>query len=54
VLVAEVREAPDVAQAHGVAEAGEEEITLVVPGASLRIILAFARIHGGLFTRLLG
>ncbi len=38
VLVAEVGEAPHVAQAHRVAQAGEEEIALVVPVASLILV----------------
>ena len=38
-LVAEVGEPPDVAEPHRVAEAGQEEVALVVPVASLALHL---------------
>ena len=38
-LVAEVGEPPDVAEPDGVAEAGEEEVALVVPRAPLHLVL---------------
>ena len=38
-LVAEVREPPDIAESNGIAEAGEEEVALVVPRASLHLLL---------------
>ena len=38
-LVAEVGEPPDVAESHRVAEAGQEEVALVVPVASLALHL---------------
>ena len=34
-LIAEVGEPPHIAQPHCVAEAGQEEVALIVPGASL-------------------
>ena len=38
-LVAEVGEPPDVAEPHRVSEAGQEEVALVVPVASLALHL---------------
>ena len=38
-LVAEVGEPPDIAESNGVAEAGEEEVALVAPGAPLCLLL---------------
>ena len=34
-LIAEVGEPPHIAQSHSVTEAGQEEVALIVPGASL-------------------
>ena len=44
-LVAEVGEPPDIAESNGVAEAGEEEVALVVPVAAVGLLL----VTGGLF-----
>ena len=38
-LVAEVGEPPEVAKSNGEAEAGEEEVALVVPRAPLHLVL---------------
>ena len=43
-LVAEVGEPPDVAEPHRVAEAGQEEVALVVPVASLALHLHHTRL----------
>ena len=36
-LIAEVGEPPHIAQSHSVTEAGQEEVALIVPGASLSL-----------------
>ena len=36
-LIAEVGEPPHIAQPHRVPEAGQEEVTLIVPGAPLSL-----------------
>ena len=57
-LIAEVGEPPNIAEAHGVAKAGEEEVALIVPGAPLGLhrhlgvdlgdlLLAPTLAHGG-------
>ena len=43
-LVAEVGEPPDVAEPHSVSEAGQEEVALVVPVASLALHLHHTRL----------
>ena len=39
-LLGEVREPPHIAEAHGQAQAGEEEVALVVPQAPLHLALS--------------
>ena len=57
-LIAEVGEPPHIAQSHSVTEAGQEEVALIVPGASLGLhrhlgvdlgdlLLAPTLAHGG-------
>ena len=38
-LIAEIWKPPDVAQPHSVAQAGEEEVALVVPVAPVQLLL---------------
>lgn len=47
ILATEIWEAPDVAQANGISDAGEEEVKLAFPGASVRDLLF--RLLGSLF-----
>lgn len=44
VPVAEVREPPDVAQAHGVAHAGEDKLDLVAPVPSPGVLILLHRL----------
>ena len=38
-FVAEVGEPPDISQSHGIAQTGEEEVTLIVPAPSVWFLL---------------
>ena len=40
-FVAEIREPPDISETHSIAEAGEKEVTLIVPAPSVRLLLLF-------------
>lgn len=53
IAVAEVREAPDVAQAHGIAYAGQHKLDLVAPVATLDALLLLALLprHGAVLQR---
>ena len=62
-LIAEVGEPPNITKTHGVPKAREEEVALVVPGASLGLhshlgvdlgdlLLAPTLAHGGHFSEL--
>ena len=64
-LIAEVGKPPNIAEPHSVAETGEEEVALVVPGAPLGLhrdlgvdlgdlLLAPTLAHGGVETYFFG
>ena len=38
-FVAEIGEPPNVSQANSIAEAGEKEVALIIPGSSIRFLL---------------
>ena len=54
VFVAEIRESPDVAQAHGISQAGQEEVALVVPVSSFIFLLRECLLGLGQVLRLAG
>lgn len=46
VAVAQIRESPDVAQAHSIAHTGQHKLNLVAPVAPFEVLVSFGHLTG--------